>query len=130
MARRKSSSPRAGPSVDSAARHPLRVIVELLPSLSVMDGAVDLEAVDGDLVQALSDQLDALTGIVHNGIVALGHLLELAAAPCIEEGELSGETLAGLGRLLAELGDLATWATVMNAHCKYLNADFVSQGDA
>lgn len=108
-ARKSSSSPRAGSSVNSAARHPLRAIVELLPGLPVADGAIDFEAVDGHRVQALADQLDALIGIVHNGIVALGHLLALTAAPGIEEGELSGEALAGLGQLLIELGDLASW---------------------
>lgn len=102
---------------------PLRAILELLPGLPVIDGAIDFEAVDGDRVQTLADQLDALIGIVHTGIAALGHLLALAA-PSIEECELRGETLAGLGQLLAELGDLASWATVMNAHCKHVNANF------
>lgn len=106
------------------ATHPLRAIVELLPGLPVTDGAIDLEAVAGHRVQALADQLDVLIDIAHNGIVALGRLLALAAAPGIEEGKLSGETLAGLGQLLAELGDLASWATVMSAHCKHVNADF------
>lgn len=108
----------------------LRAILDLLPGLPMMDGAIDLEAVDAERAQALGDRLDSLIDTILGGVTALGHLLAVAAKPGMEENALSGETFAGLGQLLAELGDLATWATVMNAQCKHLNADFVSQGAA
>lgn len=104
------------------AHHAMRAVLDLLPGLPVMDGAIDLEAVDGQRIQHLASELDSLIELIHRAVAAIGHLL-LLAAQAADDGEINRQALAGLGRLLAELGDLAVWATVVNAHCQHFRGN-------
>ena len=74
-------------------------------------------------VRDLGQHLDVIVGLCQNGSRALGHLLALASAE-LEGGEISAETVEGLGWLLSELGDMGAWATVMAQSCKVATADF------
>jgi hypothetical protein len=116
------------PSHARQAHHAMRAVLDLLPGLPEMDGALDLEAVDGSRIQHLASELDSLIELIHRAVAAIGHLL-LHAARAVDDGEMNSQSLAGLGRLLAELGDLAVWATVVNAHCRHLNANGAAEGE-
>jgi hypothetical protein len=74
-------------------------------------------------VRELGQHLDVVVGLCHNGTRALGHLVAVASAE-LEGGEISGDTVEGLGWLLSELGDMGAWATVMAQSCKAATADF------
>jgi hypothetical protein len=74
-------------------------------------------------VLELGQHLDVIVGLCQNGSRALDHLLALASAE-LEGGEISGETVEGLGWLLSELGDIGAWATVMAQSCKASTTDF------
>jgi hypothetical protein len=74
-------------------------------------------------VRELGQHLDVIVGLCQNGSRALGHLLAVSSAE-LEGGEISGDTVEGLGWLLSELGDVGAWATVMAQSCKAATADF------
>ena len=83
---------------------------------------LDYDAANPHWVRELGQHLDVIVGLCQNGSRALGHLLALASAE-LEGGEISGETVEGLGWLLSELGDMGAWATVMAQSCKASTAD-------
>ena len=84
---------------------------------------LDYESANPYWVRELGQHLDVIVGLCQNGSRALGHLLAIASAE-LEGGEISGETVEGLGWLLSELGDIGAWATVMAQSCKASTADF------
>jgi hypothetical protein len=79
-------------------------------------------------VRELGQHLDVIVGLCQNGSRALGHLLAVSSAE-LEGGEVSGDTVEGLGWLLSELGDVGAWATVMAQSCKAATADFCPKGE-
>ena len=87
---------------------------------------LDYDATNPCWVRELGQNLDVIVGLCQNGSRALGHLLAIASAE-LEGGEISGETVEGLGWLLSELGDIGAWATVMAQSCKASTADFCPQ---
>jgi hypothetical protein len=84
---------------------------------------LDFAAANPYWVRELAGHLDVIVGLCQNGTKALGHLLAVASAE-FEGGEISGDTVEGLGWLLSELGDMGAWATVMSQSCKAATADF------
>ena len=84
---------------------------------------LEYESANPYWVRELGQHLDVIVGLCQNGSRALGHLLAIASAE-LEGGEISGETVEGLGWLLSELGDIGAWATVMAQSCKVATADF------
>ena len=114
-----STSMRVAPSADDytepapAARpHP----ASALPAL-------DYAGSNPYLVQELGTHLDTIVSVCFSGTRAVGHLLALAS-PEVEGGEVSQDTIEGLGWLLSELGDMGAWATVMSQQCKAVTFDF------
>ena len=130
--------------------HPLRAVVNLLAEISATSTSVStapkaadytepdpairphpasaLPALDYSgsnpyLVKELGNHLDTLVGVCFSGTRAVGHLLALAS-PEVEGGEVSQDTIEGLGWLLSELGDMGAWATVMSQQCKAVTFDF------
>jgi hypothetical protein len=84
---------------------------------------LDYSAANPYWVRELGQHLDVIVGLCQNGTRALGHLLAVSSAE-LEGGEISGETVEGLGWMLSELGDIGAWATVMAQSCKAATADF------
>ena len=118
--RQRTARPHTGPVV----RYPLRIIAHLLIGLpSKPDGSVDYEAANPQSLEALREELATLIGVANNGVTAIGHLLALAA-PEVEGGEVSGDTMEGIGWLLTLLGDSAGWATEIKLRCDQANADY------
>lgn len=130
--------------------HPLRAVVNLLAEISATSisnstarmaddyaeldqtvrphpasalPALDYAGSNPYLVKELGNQLDTLMGVCFSGTRAVGHLLALAS-PEVEGGEVSQDTIEGLGWLLSELGDMGSWATVMSQQCKAVTFDF------
>ena len=117
--RKRTARPHTGPVV----RYPLRIIAHLLIGLpSKPDGSVDYEAANPQSLEVLREELATLIGVANNGVTAIGHLLALAAPEV--EGEVSSETIEGLGWALTLLGDAAAWATEIKLHCAQANADY------
>lgn len=129
--------------------HPLRAVVYLLAEISATSTSVsavpkadDYEEPDPTarphpasalpaldyagsnpyLVKELGNHLDTLVGVCFSGTRAVGHLLALAS-PEVEGGEVSQDTIEGLGWLLSELGDMGAWATVISQQCKAVTFD-------
>ena len=118
--RKRTERPHTGPVV----RYPLRIIAHLLIGLpSKPDGSVDYEAANPQSLEALRDELGTLIGVANNGVAAVGHLLALAASE-ISGGEISGDSIEGLGWALTLLGDAAGWATEIKLRCDQANADY------
>ena len=134
--------------------HPLRAVVYLLAEISATSTSVataqkandyvepdptkrphpasalpalDYAGSNPYLVKELGQHLDTLVGICFSGMRAVGHLLALAS-PEVEGGEVSQDTIEGLGWLLSELGDMGSWATVMSQQCKAVTFDFEPSG--
>lgn len=134
----------------ATAVHPLRAVVYLLAEISATSTSVstapkaddyrepdpttrphpasalpalDYAASNPYLVKELGNHLDTLVGVCFSGTRAVGHLLALAS-PEVEGGEVSQDTIEGLGWLLSELGDMGSWATVMSQQCKAVTFDF------
>ena len=130
--------------------HPLRAVVNLLAEISATSTSVlvapkaddyaeldpttrphpasvlpalDYAGSNPYLVKELGNHLDSLVGVCFSGTRAVGHLLALAS-PEVEGGEVSQDTIEGLGWLLSELGDMGSWATVMSQQCKAVTSDF------
>ena len=130
--------------------HPLRAVVYLLAEISATSTSVlvapkaddyaeldpttrphpasalpalDYAGSNPYLVKELGNHLDTLMGVCFSGTRAVGHLLALAS-PEVEGGEVSQDTIEGLGWLLSELGDMGAWATVMSQQCKAVTFDF------
>jgi hypothetical protein len=130
--------------------HPLRAVVYLLAEISATSTSVSIAPKADDytepdaatrphpasalpvwdyagsnpyLVKELGNHLDTLVGVCFSGTRAVGHLLALAS-PEVEGGEVSQDTIEGLGWLLSELGDMGAWATVMSQQCKAVTFDF------
>ena len=129
--------------------HPLRAVVYLLAEISATSTSVSTDPKADDyaepdptarphpasalpvldyagsnpyLVKELGNHLDTLMGVCFSGTRAVGHLLALAS-PEVEGGEVSQDTIEGLGWLLSELGDMGAWATVMSQRCKAVTFD-------
>lgn len=89
--------------------------------------ALDYSGSNPYLVKELGNHLDTLVGVCFSGARAVGHLLALAS-PEVEGGEVSQDTIEGLGWLLSELGDMGAWATVMSQKCKAVTFDLEPSG--
>ena len=114
----------ARPHTGPVVRYPLRIIAHLLVGLpSKADAAIDYNAADPKILEVLREELATLIGVVNNGSIAVGHLLALASSE-ISGGEVSDDTIEGLGWLLTLLGDTAGWATEMKLRCDQANADY------
>jgi hypothetical protein len=130
--------------------HPLRAVVYLLAEISATSTSVPIAPRADDytepdpatrphpatalpaldyagsnpyLVKELGNHLDALVGVCFSGTRAVGQLLALAS-PEVEGGEVSQDTIEGLGWLLSELGDMGAWATVISQQCMAVTFDF------
>jgi hypothetical protein len=90
-------------------------------SLKVLN--LDYASANPYWVRELGQHLDVIVGLCQNGTRALGHLLAVSSAE-LEGGEISGDTVEGLGWLLSELGDMGAWATVMAQSCKAATTEF------
>ena len=86
-------------------------------------GEVDYPASPPDLLVRIGENADTAVGAIQLGIAAIGRILAFAA-PEVEDGTVSSDTVEALGWLLAEMGELAAALTVMGARCRRETADY------
>lgn len=92
---------------DTARLRPLRDLIRLLPCLpAAADGAVDITSCDETMLRALHEHAEGCLQVALLGMGAIGSLL-VHAAPEMDVGEVSGDTIEALGQLIAELGELS-----------------------
>jgi hypothetical protein len=102
----------------------MRGLVARLPRLQCdKDGCVDFAASDAALLVQLADDAETAVSAISLGISAIGNLMAYAA-PEIEDGTVSSDTVEALGWHLAETGELAAVLAVLAAHCRRETADY------
>lgn len=115
---------RKSPIVNAVSKRPTRDLLLLLPLLTVGPANdIDYEAASPDVLVQIASNAEICQATVHLGISAIGHLLA-QAAPEVELAEISGDAIEALGRLIAELGDLAGVAQSIATACRRYTADY------
>lgn len=107
-----------------ASKRPTRDLLLLLPLLKVSSSNdIDYEAASPDVLVQIASNAETCQATVHLGISAIGQLLT-QAAPEVELAEISGDAVEALGRLIAELGDLANVAQSIATACRRYTTDY------
>lgn len=113
---------------------PLHDLLLLLPLLSAHTGSegsdanihppqVDWLASDPDLVVTIAQHAGSVARIAAHGVTAIGQLLA-QSAPEIELADISGDVVEAIGRLLAELGELAAVCGYLEASARHATRDY------
>ncbi|CAN5556869.1 hypothetical protein BH10PSE16_BH10PSE16_38840 [soil metagenome] len=103
---------------------PFRELLTLLPLIPTSEqGELDWEAAEPDVLVRLADAAEMAQRVINLGVSAIGNLLAYAA-PEIETGEVSANTVEALAWLLAELGDGAAVCFELSAPCRQHTADY------
>jgi hypothetical protein len=99
-------------------------LILLLPHLQVRTGKnLDYESAEPALLHQIETNADITMRTVHRGTAAIGRLL-VGISPEMGTGEIDAESIASLGWLLAELGDLAATAHSIAASCARYTSDY------
>jgi hypothetical protein len=100
------------------ARRPMHTILRLLPQVEMdEDGGIDSHRTEAKILRELSDYAFDCAGALHRGVSAIGSLMAYAA-PEIEDGTISSDSIEALAWLLAEIGDLGSGCFNIAAQCK------------
>jgi hypothetical protein len=89
-------------------------------------GEVDYPGSSPELLVNIADSSQTAVGAIQLGVAAIGNLLAYAA-PEVEDGTVSSDTVEALGWLLRELGEFAASLTVLGAHCRRETVDYQPQ---
>lgn len=101
---------------DQAVR-PMHNLMRLLPRLCAKsDGQPDFKNTSESVLSDIATNADACGKAIHLGLSAVGTLMAYAA-PEIEDGTISSDTIEALGWLLAELGELGAVCSVLSVKC-------------
>lgn len=107
------------------SKRPARDFLLRLPLLKAGPlNEIDYEASDPDLLVQIASNAEVCQATIHLGISSIGSLLA-QAAPEIEAAEISGDAIESLGRLIAELGDIASVAHSLATACRRYTVDYV-----
>jgi hypothetical protein len=99
-------------------------LLTLLPLLPInAQGELDLAAAPPELLVRIADAAEMTQRVTYLGVSAIG-TLRAYAAPDIETGEVSANTVEALAWLRAELGDRAAVCFELSAPCRRLTADY------
>ncbi len=102
----------------TARMRPLRDLMRLLPRLpAAADGEIDMASCDEATLRALHEHAEGCLQVAQLGMGAIGTLL-VHAAPEMDVGEVSGDTIEALGQLIAELGELSAQCLMLVAACR------------
>ena len=106
------------------ARRPLRDLLLLMPHLQCgVEFNIDYESADPALLHQIATTAEITMRTIHRGSAAIGRLLALVS-PEIGSGEFSADSMASIGWLLAELGDLAGTTHCLVAACQRYTTDY------
>lgn len=110
-----------------ASERPTRDLVLLLPLLSVRgNGEIDYGGAEPALLRQIGANANITMRTIHLGTAAIGRLF-VSMSPEIGLGEFSAESVAAVGWLLSELGDLAATAHLLAAACQRHTADYAPE---
>ena len=97
---------------------PMRDLILQLPLLNVTQALeIDYQAADPALLAQVADNAETAMHVVQLGLSAVGQLL-VRAAPEVETGEISGDSIEALGWLMSELGEFSATAFALAAACR------------
>lgn len=102
------------------------LVVQLPRLVTDANGNIDFPASAPALLVKIADNADTAVGAIQLGVASIGRLMSFAA-PEIEDGTVSSDTVEALGWLLAEMGELAAALTVLGARCRRETADYEPQ---
>ena len=84
---------------------------------------IDWQGSDAAVVAAITTEAGRVSLAAAHGITAIGHLLT-ASAPEIELSDISADTVEAVGRVLAELGELAALCGYLEASARHVTRDY------
>ena len=114
---------------------PLHDLMLLLPMLKIVQEdptptehvaiapMIDWQGSEAAVVAAIATEAGRVSLAAAHGITAIGHLLT-ASAPEIELSDISAETVEAVGRVLAELGELAALCGYLEASARHVTRDY------
>lgn len=103
---------------------PMRDLILQLPLLNVTSSLeIDYPAADADLLVQVADNAETAMHVVQLGLSVVGQLL-VRAAPEVEAGEISGDSIAALGWLMSELGAFSATAFALASACRHFTSDY------
>jgi len=133
-----------GSSMNARERHhqsrvkpprPLHDLLLLLPLLAIeqeeptpdenvaIAPKIDWLGSDAAVVAAIATEAGRVSLAAAHGITAIGHLLT-TSAPEIELSDIGAETVEAVGRVLAELGELAALCGYLEASARHVTRDY------
>lgn len=103
---------------------PMRDFILQLPLLNVTPSLeIDYPAADAELLVQIADNAETAMHVVQLGLSAVGQLL-VRAAPEVEAGEISKDSIEALGWLMSELGDFSATAFALASACRRFTSDY------
>lgn len=109
---------------DALEHRPARRLLQLLPLLVATPGQVVAYAhVQPVLLEQIADDAHALMATLQMGVSAIGQLMA-HAAPEVEDGTFSSDTVEALGWFLSEVSELSFTLMPLIASCRQHNADY------
>lgn len=103
---------------------PMRDLILQLPLLNVTPSLeIDYPAADAALLVQVADNAETAMHVVQLGLSVVGQLL-VRAAPEVEAGEISGNSIEALGWLMSELGDFSATAFALASACRRFTSDY------
>ncbi len=104
------------------ARHPMRDLLVHLPRLLVdAQGKPDFLGSSPSLLLSISEDAETAAGAINRGMSAVGALIAYAA-PEMDDGTISSDSIEALGWLFAELGAISAECLTLSAGCRRANA--------
>lgn len=102
---------------DAGTVNPVLSVLRNLPLFSTKPGgAIDFASADAHLLHQTADAADTLARCLHLGTSAVGQLMA-HAAPELEDGTVSSDSVEALGWLLSALGELGAQMAMLAVHC-------------
>lgn len=102
---------------ESMATSPVRLVLCHLPQLpTTREGTIDYASADPILLRYLAEAADTIARSLHLGTSAIGQLMA-HAAPELEDGTVSSDSVESLGWLLSALGELGAQMAMLAVHC-------------
>ena len=104
---------------------PMRDLILQLPLLNVTQALeIDYQAADPALLAQVADNAETAMHVVQLGLSAVGQLL-VRAAPEVETGEISGDSIEALGWLMSELNVFSATAFKLASACRHITTGYV-----
>lgn len=103
--------------LDASEEHPVRMVLRNLPLFSTTaSGTHSPDSTEVDLLLRTAEAADNIARCLHLGTGAIGQLMAYAA-PELEDGTVSSDSVEALGWLLSLLGELGAEMALLALQC-------------